>query len=142
MAKLHVLNCKFDHDECRNTKKYRNAGQNLYAASSSDKIEYKSHTSAAVTDWFNEFKDASKSDLAECCGPRFSDIGHFTQIVRDVNEAIGCAAITYSEDDWNKIIVTCDYSETNMMNQPIYISGKSASKCSSTNSKFPSLCYQ
>jgi hypothetical protein len=136
---LNVYSCKFDHDSCRNTKKFKFAGQNIFTAGSTEPLDYKEQLKIAVKEWFIEYQKASQYDISECC-PNLSETGHFTQIVRDVSSFVGCAAITFRDGEWYKIIVTCDYEETNMSGSPVYVSGNTASKCKSKDKKYPALC--
>lgn len=139
LADLNVLSCKFDHDENRNTKRFSFAGQNIYTSSSTEPIECRAQLKNAVLDWFSEYKLASENDVNECC-QNVMDVGHFTQIVRDVSGNLGCGCIKYKSGIWNTVIITCNYQETNMEGTPIYVAGTKASACKSTNDKYPFLC--
>lgn len=70
-------------------------------------------------------------------------IGHFTQVVRDKSMKLGCAITSFSSADkqFKNIYLVCNYSMTNMIGKPVYVSGRMASKCKSGPSKrFRGLC--
>lgn len=143
LAALNVMQCKMAHDQCRNTAKFKYAGQNLGFRGNSREFE---GTSSFIQNilwaWYNEIKDANSSDIAKCCG-KISKIGHFLQIIQDNAEYVGCAIAKYTNNGRMKsLLLACNYSYTNMMAQPVYKSGSSASNCGSKgrNSKYTSLC--
>jgi hypothetical protein len=59
-----------NHDACRNTRAFKFAGQNLAAIDRNydyDKIE--EFMNFAIKDqWYGEVKNATQSDIDECCG--------------------------------------------------------------------------
>lgn len=66
-------------------------------------------------------------------------------MVNDKNVAVGCAVIGFSRDQNNLqmkyIHMTCNYAYTNMLNQPVYKSGASCSKCTTgCNASYGGLC--
>lgn len=62
LATLNVMQCRMQHDECRNTPRYRSSGQNI-AWRSYYNIEYtqKQVLEDALTDWFSEYKYSDMS---------------------------------------------------------------------------------
>lgn len=64
LAELNVKQCVMEHDECRNTNKFQNVGQNL-AVSSWMGMEktipnvIENH----IQMWFNEYKDCPMSSI-------------------------------------------------------------------------------
>lgn len=74
---------------------------------------------------------------------RRTQVGHFTQVVRDEAHAVGCAASRYTQGGWNTVLVACNYSNTNMIGQSIYKAGRTASGCKTgRNPKYPGLCSE
>lgn len=80
-------------------------------------------------------------------------IGHFTAMIQDKATAVGCAALKhkeYSDRDGHlyfRTYLVCNYSYTNMLNDPVYAfapAGKAAaSGCTAPRSKetkYPGLC--
>lgn len=71
---------------------------------------------------------------------RGPEIGHFTAISQDHADQVGCGAISYG---WNQVFLTCTYSYTNVIGQPVYKIGPSASGCKTgRNTKFSNLCSE
>lgn len=70
-------------------------------------------------------------------------IGHFTQLVRDQAYAVGCAMVQFKRGIWYTTLYACDYSLSNIQDNPIYVkSKKTASGCKKgTNKEFPGLCH-
>lgn len=67
-------------------------------------------------------------------------IGHFTQMAQDRATLIGCALINYRNGRYYTSLFACNYSLTNLSNQPVYVSGPAASGCPAKNNAFPGLC--
>lgn len=72
-------------------------------------------------------------------------MGHFTQWVQDKSEAIGCAAVfstmKFSGEKYGTYMLTCNYSYGNLLGSPVYVAGKTASKCITGQDKtYPGLC--
>lgn len=68
-------------------------------------------------------------------------IGHFTELVKDTNNFVGCAALTTELDGAVQKNIACNYAVTNFIGEPTYTSGKTASKCKhGTNPQFKGLC--
>ncbi|KAL1377244.1 hypothetical protein pipiens_016397 [Culex pipiens pipiens] len=71
-------------------------------------------------------------------------IGHFTQIISDRTVKIGCGMVTYQTYNgelWTHDYFVCNYSFTNIINQPSYIKGHAGSQCSTgVSSAYPGLC--
>lgn len=143
LASLNVKRCKMTHDECRSTKDFKYAGQNLaYRANSGAFEPMSSLIEKNVKGWYDEVEFAAQSDIDECCTSKSGKtIGHFTQLVTDRAIQVGCAVARYTDGKWKTSLMACNYAFTNMIGQRVYISGESASGCTSgTNSDFPALC--
>lgn len=70
-------------------------------------------------------------------------IGHFTQIVAMRSKKVGCAAAKFpsKNGDFSQLYLVCNYSFGNMIGEPIYTVGPTASKCTSGRSKiYKGLC--
>lgn len=131
------------HDECRSSTKYPRAGQNLFwTATTGSYKDVNFALTGAIKSWFDEYKDASQSDIDNCCGGgRLSKIGHFLQVVQDRAVAIGCAVSRYTNGKWKTTLVACNYSYGNILNKHVYTTGRTASACpNGKNSVFTSLC--
>jgi len=151
MAELNVHQCAENHDKCRNTEKYRLAGQNLAILGKTDRFV---QIPEAITEYMREFyaekDDVASIDVNVCCGESVSpkkNIFHFTQMVNDKAIAVGCAFAAYHDsvikppDVYKMVLGACNYAFFNMVGQPIYTSGPVASQCTTgTNPKYPGLC--
>ncbi|XP_075151444.1 venom allergen-1-like isoform X2 [Haematobia irritans] len=63
-AEYNVRSCVFAHDECRSTKKFRMAGQNIYTAKTKNlSITVKGFIKEALLLWFDEQVDANYTVL-------------------------------------------------------------------------------
>lgn len=145
LAELNTKSCKFEHDECRNTELYRQAGQNLafgYYPLGEDIFDILEKLTAL---WFNEYVDADQDVMDEFENPPNATIGHFTQMMSDRTTEIGCGVVIYPQKlsgfTFKVVLFACDYSITNIYGQPVYRTGVAASKClHGTNPYYDSLC--
>lgn len=120
---------------------FKYPGQNLGLTSTTNP-EYKDpieiiHNHTA--EWFIEYK---KCDMSYVRSYRSSNnlIGHFTQLVVDQADRVGCAMSKYDNGNRN-IFFACDYSVANIIEKPIYVAGDPCSKCKSGCSRtYPGLC--
>ena len=130
------------HDSCRATAQFPYAGQNLYMHGTSGAFNpIANQLLDAVNRWFNEYTLASPNDINSCCGgENFYNIGHFLQVVQDRAIRIGCAASRFTDGQWRRTLVACNYSWPNFLNSPVYVTGAAGSGCSSRNSVFTNLC--
>lgn len=147
LAELNVKQCKMNHDVCRSTSDFRYAGQNLaYRSTTAPDFEDVDFViSSIVNGWYSEIRYAEQSDIDMCCTPASGNgIGHFTMTVSDKSIQIGCAIARYttrSDYNWKGSLVACNYAYNNMIGLPIYVSGPTASNCSTgVNPDFPALC--
>ncbi|EDW63016.1 venom allergen-1 [Drosophila virilis] len=145
LAELNVKQCQMEHDDCHNTKIYKNSGQNLYivGTTGSGESDAADILRNAVADWATEAEHINADQLAEYPdnynGPT---IGHFTVMVNERNVAVGCAISNYLDDGFNTYLVACNYAATNFIGSPIYKScSQPAESCKSgTNPKNSALC--
>lgn len=141
LAELNAKSCKFSHDECRNTEKFQYAGQNIELLQVSDYFNSpKEVIENSINFWYEEVIDANQSDL-DAFQSNEKKIGHFTQIVNDLSNEVGCGAVQFTENGWKTSLFVCNYARTNLENRPIYTSGDVASGCiSGINENFKALC--
>ncbi|XP_053684093.1 antigen 5 like allergen Cul n 1-like [Sabethes cyaneus] len=143
LAAINARTCRFGHDRCRSTDKFQYAGQNIaWTAFMGYDFTPESRMENFTLSWFNEYKDcptsAVKSYPRNYRGPM---IGHFTQIVSDRSTRIGCAMMKYILRQQTNFYFVCNYSMTNIVNQPVYKSGKTASACKTgANHDYKGLC--
>lgn len=100
-----------------------------------------------IKHWFEEFKDTPVSLIGSFISPVNKTVGHFTAIVREHNNKIGCALIRFQEikNDklWYSTMFTCNYAESNIIEKAVYAEGKPCSGCEGTmvcSRKYTNLC--
>lgn len=139
----HAKYCRFDHDKCRATPSYDHPGQNL--RKSSDYVErgtsYEEILKETVSDWFEEHSNVNPSVVDKYrsgMSPRM--YGHFTVMSREGNDRMGCCMMQYLHYErkywWRNTFVTCNYRETNFINEPMYDKGSATSRCKDWGSSF------
>lgn len=136
------------HDNCRKTKNFLYAGQNLATRCRTPTYQsVQNVVESSMNGWFDEYKLLPAQYLNSYGhGPQpHGMVGHFTQMVRDKAFAVGCAivkSISYKDrTNWNCYYVACNYATTNMIGNPVYEVGQMAKKCrSGMNKKYPGLC--
>ncbi|XP_053672843.1 antigen 5 like allergen Cul n 1-like [Anopheles nili] len=135
-------NCTFKHDQCRNTAVYASAGQNLamsqfYGMTKTIDALIKE----GITGWWNEYNYTTQADLDKYpsahTGPA---IGHFTQMVSDQSNRIGCAMQYWLDGGkWQTYYLVCDYAVTNIIDRAVYKNGTVASGCTTGRNPDPAL---
>lgn len=61
--------------------------------------------------------------------------------MQDNANAVGCAMAQYTDGQWKTSLLACNYARTNIEDLPVYISGPTASQCTTgRNSQFNGLC--
>lgn len=131
------------HDNCRSTKQFKYAGQNLAYRANSEAFEpIQSLIGKVVKDWYDEVENAAQSDIEKCClSSSRKTIGHFTQIVTDRATEVGCAIARYTEKQWKTSLLACNYAFTNLIGEKVYVSGEMASECTTgVNPDYQALC--
>lgn len=144
LASVNVRRCIYGHDKCRNIDGIQFAGQNLYTFAGTGSLpDPKQIVKDGVQFWYSEVENATQANIDKCCDSQYT-IGHFTQVVSDLADQVGCGLVQFKDaNKWNKIIFACDYSRTNLVTQNIYMSGPTASDCKSgTNPSYPNLCSE
>uniref|UniRef100_A0A1Q3FTQ4 Putative scp-like extracellular protein n=1 Tax=Culex tarsalis TaxID=7177 RepID=A0A1Q3FTQ4_CULTA len=137
IAAANARRCTFGHDTCRNTYSFPYAGQNI-AISTNSRVSNGDQIKRWIDSWYAEYRSANPGYLANFPGgPVLFSIGHFTQMVSDRTDRIGCSLVSYQS---NKVFV-CNYSFSNMLGQPIYVTGRACSMCrTGCNAAYPGLC--
>lgn len=143
VAQQHVKHCSFQHDQCRATTQYPQSGQNLYYMATA--MQYPNASRAVdegLTNWFEEYKIAS-SGIVDKLTMSDSPAFHFSVMVNDNNNRVGCALIQYNFQSgtwtYDAFMLTCNYQYTNMLSTPMYVRGTPCSQCS-CSTQYPGLC--
>ncbi|XP_055610859.1 antigen 5 like allergen Cul n 1-like [Uranotaenia lowii] len=143
VAAANARKCVFAHDQCRNTPKYPASGQNIaYFGYSGGSFKTEDIITRLVNKWYGEYKDANPQYTAEYPnGYEGPAIGHFTQVVADRSDRIGCAIVQWTEKPFTKVYLVCNYARTNVIGTPVYTAGQAASQCTTgANTNYPGLC--
>jgi hypothetical protein len=102
-------------------------GQNLYI--------YKQSVAApandweqAVTDWYKEVEDFSSNNIEPF---QFtSAAGHYTQVVWEESDKVGCGATSYKDGRWFTTLYVCNYGPNgNFIKGQMYQQGPACSAC-------------
>ncbi|XP_073811673.1 antigen 5 like allergen Cul n 1-like [Musca autumnalis] len=147
LADLNVRTCIVEHDDCRNTYRFRYSGQNLVGISEF-KHQQENITEVILKDlwlWFREHKLTDSNILTEfkVVGD-LEKYGHFGEFVLDRNTHVGCSLIRYTRPEYPYLHIynfACNYATVYAYDVPVYATGKPASKCKTgRNPKYPGLC--
>uniref|UniRef100_A0A182RD99 SCP domain-containing protein n=1 Tax=Anopheles funestus TaxID=62324 RepID=A0A182RD99_ANOFN len=149
LAEYNARTCQYLHDECRSTKRYRNAGQNIGRMSRTGNVTI--DLDRAITDltnkWWQEYVETNQTVMDDYrpVGDGV-DVGHFAQMASDRVTAVGCGATRYYNDARKRSYVyyVCNYSHRNELGEPVYRKGTQCSKCAegteSCSKTYPGLC--
>lgn len=141
LAQLNVMKCTMKHDRCHKTERFNFSGQNIYKqTSTSSCFSVDEEIKGSVKAWFDEHHQSSSDDIPSYTKKPNRAIGHFTQVVKDDSNFVGCAMIQFERKNLCTTIVTCNYAKTNMIGEPVYVAGEAASKCEKKSEKFSALC--
>uniref|UniRef100_A0AAG5D928 Venom allergen-1 n=1 Tax=Anopheles atroparvus TaxID=41427 RepID=A0AAG5D928_ANOAO len=137
-----VRSCIFEHDRCRDTEAFRWAGQNLAITRYFGQVTVESLIDRFIASWWNEHQQTSPDDIESYPSRSSAVIGHFTQMASDRTWKVGCAMQNWIEGGlWNTYYFACDYSFTNLIDEPVYVGGRTASGCTTgENTVYPGLC--
>uniref|UniRef100_A0A1L8DR41 Putative scp-like extracellular protein n=1 Tax=Nyssomyia neivai TaxID=330878 RepID=A0A1L8DR41_9DIPT len=141
VAEQHVKHGNFQHDQCRSFAQFPLSGQNLGIIYSSIPIRNVSNIlEDHINLYFDELtivRDSMPSciDTFTATSPACIDAGHFTVMVKDINNAVGCAMAKfqaiYTGRPFFTVLSTCNYGHTNLINHQIYATGTPCSECAS-----------
>ncbi|XP_058130123.1 antigen 5 like allergen Cul n 1-like [Anopheles ziemanni] len=134
LAEYNARTCHYLHDECRSTKRYRNAGQNIGRKSRAGNVTV--DLEQAVTDltnkWWQEYVETNQTvmDNYRPVGEGV-DVGHFARMASDRVTKVGCGATRYYNvaRKRSNVYYVCNYSYSPELGQPVYRKGTQCSKC-------------
>lgn len=143
VAKVHAAYGEFKHDECRATPDFRYSGQNLAMSMSTGTVDVTGAIKTGITNWYNEINIADPALITKLLSSHMA-AGHFTVMVNDQNNFVGCGASKFQYTNgrvWNAVMLTCNYQYTNMLNSPVYTTGEPCTGCTNgPSAQYPSLC--
>ncbi|GAB0087271.1 venom allergen 5 [Sergentomyia squamirostris] len=136
LAEYNVRTCIFDHDECRATNACPFAGQNLgWVASWPNVVDENFVIKNITREWFYEYRFASQENTNNYTVGLVNgeQIGHFTALIHEKSDKVGCAVSRYStlNKQKNEYLVACNYCYTNMKYERTYTPGIPCSQCNS-----------
>lgn len=142
LAAYDARDCILKHDQCRNTHAFPKAGQNLGITMQSDQyLDSEAAIKQSINTWFDENAKCPQSAINSFPETGSADFGHFTQMVQDRADRVGCAAVRYVQGGWYTTYFVCDYSRTNVENEPVYVCGQACSQCAGKcGVNYPGLC--
>ncbi|ETN62169.1 hypothetical protein AND_006141 [Anopheles darlingi] len=138
LAEYNARTCLYSRDECRNTRRYRNVGQNIARKSRPGNvtIDLERTISDLTNKWWQEYVDTNQTVMDD-----YRQVGegvhvlHFALMANDRVTKVGCGATRYY-NELNKrsyVYYVCNYSHNNVLGQPVYRKGVKCAKCSPPN---------
>ncbi|XP_053661809.1 antigen 5 like allergen Cul n 1-like [Anopheles marshallii] len=117
--------CVYGHDRCRNTPVYAWAGQNIAMSQFYGMTKTTSQlVLEGINGWWSEYNVTTQTQLdgypSGYTGPA---IGHFTQMVSDQTDKMGCAMQYWLDGQWKTYYFVCNYAVTNVVSRPVYKNG-------------------
>lgn len=95
----------------------------------------------AVKKWNDEYQSVHSKSVFDSLPKSFSDIGHYTQMMKDNSCFIGCCAVRWFSSGRTYQYWVCNYSYSNILEKPVFERGPTASKCKEGRHKtFSALC--
>lgn len=131
-----------EHDACHSTSRYPYSGQNLaYTARTGSYFDDDPIIERMIGYWFEEYPDANMDIIRSFYMRGGKQYAHFTTMMHEKNGHVGCAVVRYRNNIWLGTYLACNYEYTNILNNPIYVSGPPCSQCKNQCSNVnPGLC--
>jgi len=148
LASLQLRNCG-SHDSCHNSAFNKTSGrvfmsgQNIfYYWQYGERFPTSTYIEIACSMWFEEYLDTPMDAIDKLYLPAGVVIGHFTQMMFDKNDAIGCAMTVWTEDNGlrSHTQLTCNHFRSHQGNKPVYEKGPHCSRCVTCDEDYQSLC--
>lgn len=147
LAQLVVKRCRLQHDECRNTEKYRYSGQSIAVLYHTKKTANSTLSiERLINSWFDEYLNANQSIVDSFPqNVSITNFAHFTTLVNQKNDRVGCAAAQFKTKkngkDYYALLLACNFGYTNFLGESVYTKGDPCSKCATgCNKNYPALC--
>ncbi|XP_053689096.1 antigen 5 like allergen Cul n 1-like [Sabethes cyaneus] len=130
LAELNVKQCEMEHDRCRSTVKFKNAGQNIYYSSWSVKrTNLEKLIKEGIQAWWDEHKDFYLNEVDKYQGQSYGVL-HFTAMAVDYQTDVGCAISMYDySGTGDTFLMTCNYSSWTWLQKAVYSRGQPCSGC-------------
>ncbi|XP_039958570.1 antigen 5 like allergen Cul n 1 [Bactrocera tryoni] len=146
VATFNVKKCDCEYDGCRNVRRFKYTGQNIVSQGYTGKenaFSNKEIIQDAIQSWFEEYIGGSMTYMNNYPDDFdiYKEFSHFALMVTEASNYVGCAASRYKEEQYNTVLLTCNYASAALQNRPIYVEGPAASGCKSgKNDTYPALC--
>lgn len=149
LAWCNTRRCTYGHDQCRSTRTFPYAGQNIAAKLFCGKLPPTPEEVIrnSIDIWYEEHKNTTLATMQKFSGSKPGcPIGHFTLMVNDFVKRLGCSFVVFDQQPKNNKTcqlhyLVCNYSYANIMNQKTYTSSPKAGRdCSALSTQFPCLC--
>ncbi|XP_014093978.2 antigen 5 like allergen Cul n 1 [Bactrocera oleae] len=146
LAALNLKMCYVEHDECNNTPRFANVGQNLSGvAYQRQGVTISEVISRSMGLWFGEYPLINSNYITKFrVSYKFEEYGHFAEFVVDRNTHVGCAVIRYTNPSFPFFHIynmACNYASKYAIGVPVYSIGEPASECKTgRNRNYPGLC--
>ncbi|XP_058058844.1 antigen 5 like allergen Cul n 1-like [Anopheles bellator] len=152
LAEYNARSCLYSRDECRNTGRYRNVGQNIGRKSrpGNGTIDLERAISDLTNKWWQEYVDTNQTVMDD-----YRQVGegvhvlHFALMANDRVTKVGCGATRYYNEPNKRSYVyyVCNYSHSTAHGQPVYRKGAQCAGCgpsatdgSNCSSTYAGLC--
>ncbi|KAJ6637146.1 Antigen 5 like allergen Cul n 1 [Pseudolycoriella hygida] len=124
VACFNAKTCVFAHDSCRNTDAHPYAGQNLAIVGQSQGYKpFREAYEDLHNQWFMEHQYCDMRNIRHFQNRATrpgQQIGHFTQMVSDNVDQVGCCVSMFTKNRMKFVYIVCNYSYTNISNRAIY----------------------
>ncbi|KAH8415957.1 hypothetical protein KR222_005134 [Zaprionus bogoriensis] len=147
LATLNLKTCDLEHDDCNNSYRYRNVGQNLCGVDRlrGMPLDVRGIVKNTMGLWFGEHPLIDSSYITQFRVARHLDkYGHFAETVVDRNTHVGCAMMRFTNPQYPFLYIynmACNYASTYAVGVHVYKVGEPASECETgPNPKYTSLC--
>ncbi|EDW72384.2 uncharacterized protein Dwil_GK20747 [Drosophila willistoni] len=147
LATLNLKTCNLDHDDCHNSYRFRNLGQNLSGVDRFRNwpMNVTNLIEQSMGLWFGEYDVIDNSYITNFRVVNdLEKYGHFVETVVDRNTHVGCAMMRFTRPDYPFLYIyntACNYASVYAIGVPVYKVGEPASECKTgSNPSYPALC--
>jgi hypothetical protein len=146
-SEANTRQCRMKHDPCRKSRNYTYVGQNICQSYSMKRLEPELVIKNCIDMWYLESQGVLNPAgiINKCClnpKPAPLVVGHFTQMVIDRANAIGCAMMINQVNGFWYHLFTCDYNSGTVIGFPVYRLFKTRTGCKKLNPTYSALCSE
>ncbi|XP_030376310.1 scoloptoxin SSD976 [Scaptodrosophila lebanonensis] len=147
LATMNLKTCYLEHDDCNNSYRFRNVGQNLSGVDRyrNWQLNVTNIVEQSMGLWFGEYPLIDSSYITKFrVASHLDKYGHFAETVVDRNTHVGCAMMRFTNPDYPFLYIyntACNYASTYAIGVPVYRLGEPTSECKTgANPLYPALC--